>query len=612
MNQSVILAEYFGPIVAAYIIAAIIVAYAVYIVICDIKKRKLLAAENEKLEEENLEIRDIIASAEMGIWRIELVDGSEPRMYVDDTMKRLLGISNTKRTPEETYTDWYSNIVPDALPSVTRSVERMQKGRFDENTYLWNHPTKGVRYVRCGGTSQKIEGGIALRGYHYDVDDVVREDQAKVSLLKKALSEKNEYYATLGTLEGIFYSMHVIDLVKDTVVEFNSKSDVKEVVNHEHGAIEMMSQVMRQLTAEEYKEEAVRFTDLTTIADRMQDKKIISKQLVGVNTGWFLASFIAMERDEAGKVTKVIYTTRVIDEEKKQEEKLIRKTQTDELTGLLNRRAYEEDIYAHNDKPEEDDFIYIALDVNGLKVINDSLGHTAGDELIIGACQCMKETLGMHGRLYRTGGDEFVAIVFCDDHKLQEVLADFENKVANWSGKIIDEISISYGWISKTERPQLSVRQLGALAEQRMYESKEAYYKRSGIDRRGQKDAHKALCDLYTKILKINVTDDTYQIINMDAAEQTKEKGFSDSISEWLTSFGKTGQVHPDDLDDYINHTDLKYISDYFIGNKTSLHIFYRRKFEEGYKQVMMELIPASDYSDNNQSLYLYVKNIEK
>lgn len=50
----------------------------------------------------------------------------------------------------------------------------------------------------------------------------------------------------------------------------------------------------------------------------------------------------------------------------------------------------------------------------------------------------------------------------------------------------------------------------------------------------------------------------------------------------------------------------------YFAGNKTSLHVFYRRKYGDAFKRVMMEIIPASDYSENNQSLYLYVKDIDK
>lgn len=587
--------------------------------LANLKRREDIAVQNIILEEENQrvskeisEIHDIIASANMGTWRIELVDGEDPRMFVDDTMCKLLGIEGQNASPEQTYCDWFNNITEEAVPSVLASVERMQKGFFDENTYLWKHPLKGIRYVRCGGTAQEIPGGFILRGYHYDVDEVVREDQAKVAMLIEALDEKNQYYSTLGTLGDIFYSMHVIDIVKDTVVEFNSRDEVKEIVNHKQGAIEMMTQVMTAVTADEYRNEALEFTDLTTIADRMKGKKIISRQFVGKHTGWFLASFITMEADGDGRPTKIIYTTRVIDEEKKQEEKLIKKTQTDELTGLFNRRAYEEDIYEHNDTPEEDDFIYLSLDVNGLKVINDTKGHVAGDELIIGACQCMKKSLGPYGKLYRIGGDEFVAILFCKTQKVEEILSDFDDIIANWSGKLIDDLSVSYGWVSKEEKPNYSVRQLSALAEKRMYEAKAAHYRKQGVDRRGQQDAHKALCDLYTKILRINVSDDSYQIVNMDQAEMTNDKGFADKISVWLESFGKTGQVHPDDLQEYLRVTSLDYIKEYFKGNKTSLHLFYRRKYEDGFKQVMMEIIPANDYSEDNQSLFLYVKDIDR
>ena len=602
-----------NSIIAIVLISLIIIIYASHVLLLNARRRREIAKEKARLQIENAEIRDIIASANMGTWHIELIDGKEPRMYVDNTMKALLGIEGKESTPEETYTDWFSNITPEAVPSVLNSVEKMQQGHFDENTYLWMHPTKGKRYVRCGGTSQKVDGGFILRGYHYDVDDVVREDQAKVVMLRDALDEKNEYYSTLGTLESIFYSMHVIDLVNDTVIEFNSKNEVKEIVNHEQGAIEMMHQIMNAVMTDEYKDIALEFSDLTTLPERMQNKQIISRQLIGKRSGWVLASFITKEQDENGKPTSVIFTTRIIDEEKKQEERLIKKSQTDELTGLFNRRAYEEDIYAHNDIPEEDDFIYISLDVNGLKVVNDTLGHTAGDELIIGSCQCMKKSLGPYGKLYRIGGDEFVAIVFCDEDKLKEILSDFDSEVLNWSGKIIDKLSISYGWVNRKEKPDYSVRQLGAIAEQRMYVSKDEHYKKSGLDRRGQKDAHKALCDLYTKILKINITDDSYQIVNMDVNEQSEEKGFdADSISEWLMSFGASGQVHPDDLEEYLRYTDLKYMREYFASEKTSLHIFYRRKYENGFKQVMMEIIPASDYSNISQNLFLYVKNIDK
>ena len=211
------------------------------------------------------------------------------------------------------------------------------------------------------------------------------------------------------------------------------------------------------------------------------------------------------------------------------------------------------------------------------------------------------------------GGDEFTIILHIDKYDLETVVSEFENEVKNWKGKLVDSLSVSFGYVTVEDIQGLSIFEVASVADKRMYESKSAHYKKKGVDRRGQADAHRALCNLYTKILKINITGDTYSIVNMDVSEQTKEKGFAEnSISEWLRSFGESGQVHEEDLDDYLRYTNIDYMRDYFAGNKTSLHIFYRRKFGDEFKQVMMEIIPADDYSNDNQSLFLYVNNIEK
>ncbi|MCR4902299.1 MAG: diguanylate cyclase [Butyrivibrio sp.] len=612
-------------IITILIISLILISYASFVLFNNMKRRRQIADENTKLEEENRvfneenkrafkeisAIRDIIASANMGTWRIELVEGKEPCMYVDDTMKSLLGVSDKERTPEETYNDWFNNITPQAVPSVLASVEKMEQGKFDENTYLWNHPSKGERYVRCGGTAQPIPGGYLLSGYHYDVDETVREDQAKVSMLKDALNEKNDYFNTLGIISDIYNSLHVINLVEDTVDDFSSKEKFRDILDHKQGAGEMIFKVISAVSTDECRERALEFTDLGTLADRMQNKQFISSKFISKRIGWYLATFIAMETDEKGRPTRVILTTQSIDEEVKQEEKLIHKSQTDELTGLLNRRAYEEEVYEQNSVPEKEYFVLMSLDVNGLKVVNDTLGHVAGDELLIGASRAMKECFGSYGKIYRTGGDEFIAILFCDDEKLKEVLADFDATMESWRGKLVNSLTISYGYVSKEEEPKLSVRDLAAIADKRMYESKSAYYRKKGVDRRGHQDAHRALCELYTKILKINISDDSYQIINMDTTGQASEKDSPEKISSWLSLFGTSGQVHPDDLKEYLAKTDIHFLKKYFAENNSSLRILYRRKYNEEFKLAMMEIIRANDYSETNQSLYLYVKEID-
>lgn len=97
---------------------------------------------------------------------------------------------------------------------------------------------------------------------------------------------------------------------------------------------------------------------------------------------------------------------------------LIATSNTDELTRVFNRRAYENTMSSHKFTILPKNLVYVAIDINGLKEINDSKGHAAGDELIIGAANCLKQCFGTHGNIYRIGGDEFVVILYAEEAEL--------------------------------------------------------------------------------------------------------------------------------------------------------------------------------------------------
>lgn len=101
----------------------------------------------------------------------------------------------------------------------------------------------------------------------------------------------------------------------------------------------------------------------------------------------------------------MVYMLSRVLKEKYEKEKLIYTSNTDELTKCFNRHAYETAIHSLDLHKE---WIYISMDINGLKHVNDSLGHAAGDELICAAADCMKSCFQNYGNVYRIGGDEFV------------------------------------------------------------------------------------------------------------------------------------------------------------------------------------------------------------
>lgn len=432
---------------------------------------------------------------------------------------------------------------------------------------------------------------------------------------REQLAEKiSNQYEILESMAGIYSYVNYVDLDEQTARRFDVLEDISDPIDMEGDPHTSLNKGLFGGVVNEQKESFWEFTDLSTLPKRMMNEKIITAEFRHKKDGWFRAQYIRIGESLDTPIKKVIYTIRNIDEEKKNIEKWIKKSNTDELTGYFNRHAYEEDIATLEEGRIRENFVYVSVDVNSLKLVNDTLGHDAGDEILVGACECMTQCFSAYGKLFRTGGDEFAALIFADESELTEIFKDLEELTDKWTGKLNEHLAISYGYVTwkEAEREKFSLHQMAVLADKRMYENKSRYYQERGIDRRGQRDAHVALCALYTKILKINITDDTYQIINMNADEKTKEKGFADKISSWLYEFGTSGQVHPEDLDKYLEKTTLQYISDHFRREKTSLCIFYRRKYGDEYKRVMMEMIPANDYSDKSQSLFLYVKDIEE
>lgn len=89
-----------------------------------------------------------------------------------------------------------------------------------------------------------------------------------------------------------------------------------------------------------------------------------------------------------------------------------RLSREDSMTGLQNRRSFDEYIQAMMESRREDtDAELLFLDMNDLKEVNDQYGHKAGDELIIGAAQCLTETFGPEAACFRLGGDEFCVVI---------------------------------------------------------------------------------------------------------------------------------------------------------------------------------------------------------
>ncbi|MCR5099725.1 MAG: GGDEF domain-containing protein [Butyrivibrio sp.] len=156
----------------------------------------------------------------------------------------------------------------------------------------------------------------------------------------------------------------------------------------------------------------------------------------------------------------------------------------DEMTGIPNRRAYEEKLDLIRNEGVSVDQFFITLDINGLKNANDLKGHQAGDELIKGAAQCIKEVFTPEGTVYRTGGDEFFVSIQCSKDELLNKIMRFNEICNNFAGSFINSISVSIGYVCAGDYNGKTLDELIHISDEAMYEAKNKYYEKEGIKRR--------------------------------------------------------------------------------------------------------------------------------
>lgn len=104
----------------------------------------------------------------------------------------------------------------------------------------------------------------------------------------------------------------------------------------------------------------------------------------------------------------ISYFMSVAMEKKDLNDRLLRNSYYDDLTGVYNRNRYLQDLNQLNGKHIPLGIVY--MDINGLKDINDHLGHTYGDKVLMEGASILKKVFAT-GSIYRIGGDEFVVFV---------------------------------------------------------------------------------------------------------------------------------------------------------------------------------------------------------
>lgn len=179
-------------------------------------------------------------------------------------------------------------------------------------------------------------------------------------------------------------------------------------------------------------------------------------------------------------VKSIIKTKQIYEQNKRleHEKEIFQIAYRDALTGLSNRAAYIECVNQLERQRAEDgglgDTVCLMFDLNGLKDINDQMGHNAGDRALTASAAALKRTFEREGAsLFRLGGDEFcVLMTKASEQEVKGCLGQLEKELESESAGEGFPIRLAAGYVFLEDNREDTIEAALARADYKMYEDK--------------------------------------------------------------------------------------------------------------------------------------------
>ncbi|MBQ8970444.1 MAG: GGDEF domain-containing protein [Lachnospiraceae bacterium] len=464
--------------------------------VSDKVRRNLFQDEEKKIAERDLlfsKMDDAIARSYTSVIYIDTSDLTTHIVRLNRFGRQVearLGKEITLRPVMDAYVK--SLVYQDDAPGVLRFGDYdYVMARLKENNPLF-HTYRTIRDGKIVYYRLKIipldDGKKLVYGFeHFDSqmrEKLEREEERETQMtLLAGLS--CEYEAVWLVDAGIHYGK----LIRNNMG--NTKSSIVMNMMKEGNYEIILENYIEQYVVPEDRERMYTETSIDSLLRNAREDELYHVHYSRVNEEGeknYMQLVFSRVTDDLG-VTRFVCGFRNIDEvvaEEKKKSILYSMAHIDNMTSLGNRRTFDEYMDSHLNKEPEADLIFFSFDLNELKSVNDTCGHEAGDELIVGAADCMRNVFGPSGRLFRTGGDEFAAIVNCDSDLREKLVNELTDSFHQWRGKTCSALSISMGYVCSDEKPGVSLEWMRREAEKRMYSQKSDYYRQEGKDRRGR------------------------------------------------------------------------------------------------------------------------------
>ena len=308
------------------------------------------------------------------------------------------------------------------------------------------------------------------------------DEQMRKELASKELERKNITYSQiLNSLAFRYDSIYYVDIQTGAFTHYSSEGE-NGVPVHENSGTDFfaeMPQIINDLVCDQDKKKVLEAVTRNNLLDRLTTAdsfNLTFRKHMKENCP-YMSLRVAWAEDKR----HVILGSANIDEDVKRENKykeelitVTRKAMKDELTGVKNKNAYQEEEYALQndiDNGSTRPFAVLICDLNDLKRINDTLGHKVGDEYICAACKLICGIF-VHSPVFRIGGDEFAVILRDNDHDHKdELLTELRRQVMENRQRQSAPV-VASGLAEYEPNHHRKVSDVFELADSRMYENK--------------------------------------------------------------------------------------------------------------------------------------------
>ena len=393
---------------------------------------------------------------------ISIVQNDGTFSYVSPSVPHLVGFA-----PEELLGQHCLDFLhPEDLELVLPKLQALLNGPNIEMSVIYRHKRKDGGYVYLETVARSLEN----RGGQIELHCASRDVSGRIQS-EKALREAEEKYRSIfeNAIEGIFRTTpegRYLDanpaLAK--IYGYESDDDLKSA----------LADIGKQLYLDEGKRDE--FVAEMTRNDRVANFEAQIRRKDG-SVIWISENARAV-RDENGELLYYEGTVEDITPRKQAEEQLVFDALHDRLTGLANRALFTDRLaqaFGRLKRHPDQLFATLFLDFDRFKNINDSMGHHAGDKLLIALAGRLQSCLRPGDTVSRLGGDEFAILledvrgVECATHIAQRIQKALEEPFTIAGQQVFSSVSIGIALAHEDyERPEDLLRD----ADMAMYRAK--------------------------------------------------------------------------------------------------------------------------------------------